>query len=346
MIGDAVVTRAFAGLVFSNDGTKTTILGIAGDYLRIGDAGTTSHTLNSEDDLLVTGKLEVDGVAYFGYGLQFTNTGQVYAVNDDVGFGFGAGGTVLVKWETADGNANELHFALPTGGATDVPVMVIGDFSINNADLGLFNGITQPRVAVVDDDIDSYIWMGHSVDDRPTIGGSTYISIGDAAATSQSLSTEDDLLVTGKLEVVNIAYFDNAVRFTDTGQVVAFADDVALGFGETGTMLIKWETADDNANELHFAMPTGGATDVPVAVFGDMSLNNADPGFFHGQTIPRVATIAADMGGYVGFGCDDSDILDIIATTSPVVEADETKFSHKWQCVINGATYYIMLTQT
>jgi|TARA_R100001530_G_scaffold128781_2_gene98703 hypothetical protein len=46
---------------FSNNGTITTLLGTSGDYNRIGDAGTTGHSLNSEDDLLVTGDLEVDG---------------------------------------------------------------------------------------------------------------------------------------------------------------------------------------------------------------------------------------------------------------------------------------------
>ena len=55
----------FNGLIFSNDGTKSTILGLTGDYTRFGDAGVTSHSLSSEDDLMVTGKLEVDGTAYF-----------------------------------------------------------------------------------------------------------------------------------------------------------------------------------------------------------------------------------------------------------------------------------------
>ncbi len=49
----------------TNDGTKSTLLGISGDYLRIGNAGITDHSLNSEDDLLVTGELEVDGDAMF-----------------------------------------------------------------------------------------------------------------------------------------------------------------------------------------------------------------------------------------------------------------------------------------
>jgi len=36
-----------------------------GAYLRIGDAGTTGHGLAAEDDLMVSGKLEVDGLSFF-----------------------------------------------------------------------------------------------------------------------------------------------------------------------------------------------------------------------------------------------------------------------------------------
>ena len=53
------------GISISNDGTKTTIAGTAGDYNRIGNAGVTDHSLNSEDDLLITGELEVDGDTAF-----------------------------------------------------------------------------------------------------------------------------------------------------------------------------------------------------------------------------------------------------------------------------------------
>jgi hypothetical protein len=52
-------TGIIAGMNISNDGTKTTFLGTAGSYIRIGDAGVTSQSLASEDDLLVTGKLQI-----------------------------------------------------------------------------------------------------------------------------------------------------------------------------------------------------------------------------------------------------------------------------------------------
>ncbi len=65
LIMGAIVPEWFTGLIFSNDGTKTTILGLAGDYTRFGDAQTTQHVLASEDDCMVTGKLEVTGISYF-----------------------------------------------------------------------------------------------------------------------------------------------------------------------------------------------------------------------------------------------------------------------------------------
>lgn len=49
-----------------------TIYGTAG-YVRIGDAGTTAHSLAAEDDLMVTGKFEVKGVAFFDADVTFAN---------------------------------------------------------------------------------------------------------------------------------------------------------------------------------------------------------------------------------------------------------------------------------
>ena len=51
-------------LNITNDGTKTTLAGLAGDYFRIGDAVTTAQSLDSEDDLLITGDGEVGGTFY------------------------------------------------------------------------------------------------------------------------------------------------------------------------------------------------------------------------------------------------------------------------------------------
>ncbi len=125
-------------LAISNDGTKTTILGPAGDYIRIGDAFATSHSLNSEDDLMVTGELEVDGQAFFDSVVNFLggfrSSGGALTIqtgtSQDVslwGAGVGAGRTFLLTTASAtDGQTNNsptitqrARFdADPTGGVT------------------------------------------------------------------------------------------------------------------------------------------------------------------------------------------------------------------------------------
>lgn len=95
-------------------------------YLKVG-TGTTGHALSAVNDVLISGKLEVDGYAYFD--------ADIYMDGDD----------------------------------------------IHNVDS---------------------IW-----------GNSTYLRIGDASTTSHSLDADDDLLVTGELEVTGDVYFDGAVQF-------------------------------------------------------------------------------------------------------------------------------------
>lgn len=53
------------GAVIQDGADYLTILPATGNYTRIGDAGTTSHTFNTNDDLLISGRLETDGTAYF-----------------------------------------------------------------------------------------------------------------------------------------------------------------------------------------------------------------------------------------------------------------------------------------
>lgn len=55
-----------------------------------------------------------------------------------------------IIWETADPNANYLLFALPDGGATDVPVFAVGDATALNKDLGLYDGVTAPSIVALD----------------------------------------------------------------------------------------------------------------------------------------------------------------------------------------------------
>ncbi len=60
-------------------------------------------------------------------------------------------GPARIIWETKDANANALLAALPEGGAVDVPVFIIADASAVDVDLGMFNGVTEPTLAILDD---------------------------------------------------------------------------------------------------------------------------------------------------------------------------------------------------
>lgn len=84
----------------------------------------------------------------YGAGTAVVELAATYAqVLDDILLGLGTGNTARLSWDTTDANANELLIQLPAGGAVDVPVVVIGQ-SVESVDLGLFNGIVDPTVAL------------------------------------------------------------------------------------------------------------------------------------------------------------------------------------------------------
>jgi len=72
-------------------------------------------------------------------------------------------GPARLRWETKDANANALLLALPEGGAVDVPVLILADASAEDVDLGMFNGVTEPTLAILDDSHTRYMkvaWNG------------------------------------------------------------------------------------------------------------------------------------------------------------------------------------------
>lgn len=131
---------------FATASNIPTIYG-TGAYVRIGDAGTTGHSLASEDDLLVSGNLEVDGIIFFDGDSTFYSK---VTLTDLVKLWFGTDNTEsMMRWSTYDANANSFQLLLTAGGATDVPVVVIGDYTnFSTTDIGLFDGVTQPLMTI------------------------------------------------------------------------------------------------------------------------------------------------------------------------------------------------------
>ncbi len=109
----------FANAVLIGDGTdKVAIAEVGGipsiygtgGYLRIGDAGTTSRSLDAEDDLMVTGELEVDGNSYFD-GTYHYFAGDILP-SDDKRIRFGSGPDTMLGWFTTQATENTLLFGL------------------------------------------------------------------------------------------------------------------------------------------------------------------------------------------------------------------------------------------
>ena len=137
-------------------------------------------------------------------------------VGDDKWLTVGTSSDAAFMWETVDENANELIVYLPEGGGTNVPVCVFGDASIWNVDLGWFDGITEPRFVVVDDDADSWQGFGFTADDKPGImmGGAAKSFTLPNALTLQlhTIAAGDSVVFNFILDATDstLKYYDNA----------------------------------------------------------------------------------------------------------------------------------------
>jgi hypothetical protein len=139
-------------------------------------------------------------------------------------------------WEEADANANYWAYELPAGGATNVPVFGIGQ-GLDSVDLGLFDGITQTTLAVLDTDRDSFIAVDFSGDDAARMRSNTTINIVPTGALSVGTdgsgndvifysgtsgdnltwdSSEEVLQITGTNGQTSLDVLDGDVRIVDT----------------------------------------------------------------------------------------------------------------------------------
>lgn len=167
-------------------------------------------------NLIITGDLTVNGNFNFGDASTdiLTINGQLH-LGDDILQTFGntsAAPNVGLSWETADADANALLLNLPAGTATDVPVFIIGDITAYSLDLGLFDGITDPGVAVLSDDATAAILLGHNGEDaviHPTTG-----SVAIQNSKLGSIQMPDD---GGLVDIVDMAVTSTPAAGTQEG---------------------------------------------------------------------------------------------------------------------------------
>lgn len=120
-----------AAIVFeASDSPTITFYGTDGDNFYIG--------MNTSDAMLF-----VNAMLY-----KFDN--DMY-ITDDQPFAFGSSQDVRMQFERADTDARALISFTPEGDASYTTTFIYGDASINNVDLGWFNGIIDPSIAIVSD---------------------------------------------------------------------------------------------------------------------------------------------------------------------------------------------------
>ena len=145
-------------------------------------------------------------------------------------------GTGSAFWEVADANANYWAYELPAGGSVAVPVMGIG-IGIDGVDLGLFDGITESTLAIIDADRDSFIALDFSGDDAGRLRSNTTINITPTGALSVGTdgsgnnvvfysgtsgdnltwsSADEVLQITGTNGQTSLDVLDGDVRIVDT----------------------------------------------------------------------------------------------------------------------------------
>ena len=99
-------------------------------------------------------------------------------------------GTGSFFWEEADSNAEYWAFELPSGTSEHVPVLGVG-VGLDGVDLGLFDGITQPTMAVIDADRDSFIALDFSGDDAARLRANAAMTISTSSAALTLTPTTD-----------------------------------------------------------------------------------------------------------------------------------------------------------
>jgi hypothetical protein len=187
--GGSITTSSNGNLTLLPNGTGITI---------IGDAGTTSHSLASNDDLFVTGKFEVDGAAYFDSTVEISRTLTIlpYGNSSSISFSDGTNSTVL----TAKANTDEMILALSSAHGRH---MVIGDRAHVNSDHDHANQ-TNPTIfihSVTDPDTSNTQWISLTHDQTDGVIATGLGNVHVTPASGGALSVGTDGTLQGILEL-------------------------------------------------------------------------------------------------------------------------------------------------
>ncbi|KKL48168.1 hypothetical protein LCGC14_2328220, partial [marine sediment metagenome] len=168
--------------------------------------------------------------------------------NQDFIIGGASTRQAIITYGGGDGNARTLVIALEEPDEIDVAVLVLGDDDVLNADLGLFDGITETSLAIISNDLTTHarievknasdtfnIYVNDSSTPAITILDNGNVGIGTAVPAYNlvvvgNLNVSTTLNVSGNISFTQLISCDT-INTNDTGLLTCGNDAVGAGGG-------------------------------------------------------------------------------------------------------------------
>lgn len=211
---------------WDNSNTRLQLMG----PVAVGDAGTTSHTLTANDDLFVSGKLEVDGFIYCDSRSFFYST-VLFADEAMVGFGNAADDDAKLKWSTAQ-TADCLVFGVGTPG--NMFIFTKEDYMAKNHDHAAATDPTLFIQSATNPDTDNTQWLSlaHNQTDGVITTGKGDINLVPSS---------------GFLNVSGLKIYNTTETLADDAEKTIATSTAGFGFAQIGDnqeyALFTWTTA-------------------------------------------------------------------------------------------------------
>jgi len=164
----------------------------SGDNIVIGDAGVDSHSLTSDDDLFVSGKLEVDGTIEFDSLVSFNPSGGLssWVIKE-------SGNSFLGALPIAD---DGVHFGIVGTDGRSNYNLIFTDYANREDDYDHSIPSTNPTIflhSATDPDTDNTQWgsLSHDTQSFQIDSGTNMTEITSQAEVNQELYAGDDLIV-------------------------------------------------------------------------------------------------------------------------------------------------------
>ena len=193
----------------------------------------------------------------------------------------------------ADANAEMAIVDLPVGGAVAVPVLAVG-VRLDGKDLGVFDGLTQPMMPLIDLDYDSYVGFHFSADDvavvrmRLNAGTVRNHTIPDIASDTFTMNAATQTLSAKTLASPTITGVASFADGTEAAPSVTFTTDP-----DNGLYLAA-------ANNWHIIV--GGATALAFTASISVFNEDGDDRDWRLESDTNASIIVMDAGQYTGVG--------------------------------------------